>query len=279
MNTKIILKSVMLIIKGVFVGFGAIMPGISGGTLCAAFGMYKPLLNLLSSPRKTIKDNGLHLFAFLIGVGSGFVGLSGLAGWLMEKNSRILICIFIGLIAGTIPELWTNAGKMGRKPASYISMTVGFVLLFSILMLLKYTGGFAVKPNVWGFLLCGVIWGISFIIPGMSSSTLLIFFGLYQQMLNGISNFSLPVLLPLALGMGICLFALSKIVSRAYQKWYTQFSHAIIGIISASTIMIVPYDMMHSPSDVLSGMICAAAGFFLSFTAGKICSKLSIQMN
>ena len=279
MNTKIILKSVMLIIKGVFVGFGAIMPGISGGTLCAAFGMYKPLLNLLSSPRKTIKDNGLHLFAFLIGVGFGFVGLSGLAGWLMEKNSRILICIFIGLIAGTIPELWTNAGKMGRKPASYISMTVGFVLLFSILMLLKYTGGFAVKPNVWGFLLCGVIWGISFIIPGMSSSTLLIFFGLYQQMLNGISNFSLPVLLPLALGMGICLFALSKIVSRAYQKWYTQFSHAIIGIISASTIMIVPYDMIHSPSDVLSGMICSAAGFFLSFTAGKICSKLSIQMN
>lgn len=55
MNTKIILKSVMLIIKGVFVGFGAIMPGISGGTLCAAFGMYKPLLNLYLPHEKQSK--------------------------------------------------------------------------------------------------------------------------------------------------------------------------------------------------------------------------------
>lgn len=276
MNTNI-LKYAMLIIKGILVGFGAIMPGISGGTLCAAFGMYKPLLNLLSSPRKTVRDSGLDLLAFLIGIGFGFVGLSGLASWIMEKNSKILICVFIGLIIGTIPELWANAGENGRKSSSYISMAVSFFLMLSILTILKFNGGFTVEANIWGFLLCGILWGISFIVPGMSSSTLIIFFGLYQPMLNGISRFSVPVLLPLILGMGICLIALSKAVSLAYQKWYTQFSHAIIGVIMASTIMIVPYDMMHSPADVLVGIFCAAAGFIFSFTSGKLCLKLSVR--
>ena len=116
MNTNI-LKYAMLITKGTLVGFGAIMPGISGGTLCAAFGMYKPLLGLLSSPRKTIRDNGLDILAFLTGISFGFVGLSGLASWLMEKNSKILICVFIGLIIGTIPELWA---RRKRKKVIFI---------------------------------------------------------------------------------------------------------------------------------------------------------------
>ncbi len=277
MNTNI-LKYAMLITKGTLVGFGAIMPGISGGTLCAAFGMYKPLLGLLSSPRKTIRDNGLDILAFLTGIGFGFVELSGLASWLMEKNSKILICVFIGLIIGTIPELWANAGENGRKSSSYISMASSFFLMLCILVFFKFTEGFTVEPNIRGFLLCGILWGISFIVPGMSSSTLIIFFGLYQPMLNGISKFSIQVLFPLVLGMGICLIALSKAVNLAYKKWYTQFSHAIIGVIMASTVMIVPYDMMYSTTDVLLGVFCAVAGFIFSFAAGKLCLRLSVRI-
>lgn len=114
MNTNI-LKYAMLITKGTLVGFGAIMPGISGGTLCAAFGMYKPLLGLLSSPRKTIRDNGLDILAFLTGISFGFVGLSGLASWLMEKISKILICVFIGLIIGTIPGALGQCRRKRKK--------------------------------------------------------------------------------------------------------------------------------------------------------------------
>ena len=37
----------LLLFKGMLVGFGAILPGVSGGTLCAAFGMYEPVMNLM----------------------------------------------------------------------------------------------------------------------------------------------------------------------------------------------------------------------------------------
>ena len=52
------------------------------------------------------------------------------------------------------------------------------------------------------------MWGLSFVVPGLSSSTLQIFFGLYQPMLDGISSLSMPVLLPLAAGVALCLLLL-----------------------------------------------------------------------
>ena len=42
----------LLLVKGIIVGFGAIMPGISGGTLCVAFGMYKLSLIHISEPTR-----------------------------------------------------------------------------------------------------------------------------------------------------------------------------------------------------------------------------------
>ena len=35
-----VLQGILWVLEGIIVGFGAIMPGISGGTLCVAFGMY-----------------------------------------------------------------------------------------------------------------------------------------------------------------------------------------------------------------------------------------------
>ncbi len=264
----------VLVLKGVVVGFGAIMPGISGGTLCVAFGMYRPLLNVFSNPVKTLREDGWKLFAFVLGAGLGFVGLSGLAGWLMEKNSQLITCVFIGFILGTIPELWKDAGEQGRKRSSYISMGAGFFILLGVLLLLRSNGGVAITPGIGGFLFCGVMWGISFIVPGLSSSTLLIFFGLYQPMLEGISRLSMPVLLPLAAGVGLCLLLLPRAVNALYRRWYSQISHAIIGVVLASTVSVIPADLFRSLSGAWTGIIAVIAGCAVSYAAGRACARL-----
>ena len=53
------IQPIIWIMEGILVGFGAILPGISGGTLLIAFGMYKPIIDLLSNPIKNIKN--MHL--------------------------------------------------------------------------------------------------------------------------------------------------------------------------------------------------------------------------
>ena len=84
----------LLLVKGIIVGFGAIMPGISGGTLCVAFGMYKPLIEVFSKPREGLKKYWMILSLFIVGIAVGFIGLSGVAGWLMGKNSNaVTACI------------------------------------------------------------------------------------------------------------------------------------------------------------------------------------------
>ena len=55
MKKNFIIRGILWILQGVLVGFGAILPGVSGGTLCVAFGMYKPLISVLSEPGKNLK--------------------------------------------------------------------------------------------------------------------------------------------------------------------------------------------------------------------------------
>ena len=39
-------------LQGMLIGLGAVLPGISGGVLCVIFGIYRPVMELLSNPRK-----------------------------------------------------------------------------------------------------------------------------------------------------------------------------------------------------------------------------------
>lgn len=72
-------KGLLWFLEGIIVGFGAIMPGLSGGTLCVAFGMYLPLIWVISHPKENIIKYGKMLAVFGMGAAVGFLGLSGFA--------------------------------------------------------------------------------------------------------------------------------------------------------------------------------------------------------
>ena len=189
-NNNSLFNTVLWLIEGIIVGFGAIMPGLSGGTLCVAFGMYFPLISVISHPKENFRTYAKMLIIFGLGSIIGFVGLSGLASYLMEVNLTFTTCFFIGLILGTFPELWESAGKSKRNISSFVSMFLGFSIMLVILILLKNNGIAAIKTDFFGFLLCGLLWGVSLVVPGLSSSSLLLFFNIYQPMLDEISKFN-----------------------------------------------------------------------------------------
>ena len=67
MKKNFILKAILWVVQGFIVGLGAILPGVSGGTLCYAFGIYDQILEVLSNPFKGIKKH----FKMLVFVGIG----------------------------------------------------------------------------------------------------------------------------------------------------------------------------------------------------------------
>lgn len=271
-----LLLSLMWLLEGAVVGFGAILPGVSGGTLCVVFGMYRPIIETLANLRSGIRKHGFMLGVFLLGVAFGFVGLSGIAAMLLEKNTALVTCAFIGFIVGTFPDLWKDAGAEGRTRRSIIALGACFLLMLGVLAVLKTKLSVNVTPGVGGYLLCGLLWGLSFIVPGLSSSSLLLFFGLYQPMLAGISGLDIGVLIPMGIGMAICLLLLSKAMGFAYKNHYATVSHGVLGIVAATAVMLVPYQIESLWSGITYALFILG-GAAVSFGLSCVCNKLKTQ--
>lgn len=263
-------KLFIRLLEGIIVGFGAIMPGISGGTLCVSFGMYKPIIDVLSHPKKNIPKYWKTLIVFFLGGAIGFIGLSGLADFLWNKSSVFFTCAFIGFIIGTFPELWRDAGKKGRGIFSYIAVPLGFIIMVYLLSFFKTQNAISLSPSFLGFLICGIFWGLSFIVPGLSSSTLIIFLGLYQPMLEGISHLSPSVIIPLGLGILMSIAFFSQIMGALLKKFFPFISHTIIGLMAATTVMIFPplYE-----DNVIPALLWIGIGIISSYLLTSTCIK------
>ena len=57
---------------GVLIGAGAILPGVSGGVLAVVFGIYRPLMEMLTRPRTAIPQ----YWRFLPALGLGWAASS-----------------------------------------------------------------------------------------------------------------------------------------------------------------------------------------------------------
>lgn len=252
------------VIHGALIGAGAILPGISGGVLCVLFGIYRPMMALLAHPIKTFRIYYKLFIPVLLGWAVGFFALAGLVNLLMEVSSAIAVSLFIGLIVGMIPSLYRDAGKYGHRKTGYLSMFLSFVVLFGFLLYLQQGVRIGIEGNAWWFFFCGIIWGLSLVVPGLSSSSILIFMGLYQEMTAGISRFDLGVLIPLVLGI-LCTALLSaRFVNRLFERHHTIAYHAILGIVIASTLLIVPLEFKDA-TEVLLSIVCAVLGFLAAW--------------
>lgn len=93
------------IFKGIALGAGAILPGISSGVLCVIFGIYEKLLDSILYFFRDIKNNLKFLLPIFIGVFVGVLIFSNFLQYFLLEFPIQSNSIFIGLILGTIPTL------------------------------------------------------------------------------------------------------------------------------------------------------------------------------
>ena len=269
-------RILLLILQGVIIGIGGILPGISGGVLCVIFGLYQPVIEVLSSPVKNLKKYWKIIIPVGLGVGLGFLGCAGLVSTFMEKNSQAAVCVFIGLIVGMLPDLWKDAGREGRKGPSIPALIISFLIFLGLLLFLRAGISMEITPNAGWYMFCGIAWGLSIVVPGLSSSSMLIFFGLYQPMLEGMARLDFSVLIPLGIGACLIVFTLSRAVNHFFAKHYALASHIILGIVVATTVMIVP-TKFSGTSGLLICLACAAGGVLAAAGINRLCSRIAEQ--
>ncbi len=228
------------LIKGVLVGVGAIVPGLSGGVLMVVFGIYEPLIKFLANLKYKFIQNILFFLPVGIGGAIGVVAFSAVIDYAFTHFAAQFIWLFIGFIAGTFPSLWKTAGKEGRKPFHWIVLVIFAVGIFFFMRWMETVGNVTMTPNFLVWIMSGAIFALGMIVPGMSPSNFLIYLGLYQPMAGGIKQLDFGVIIPLMIGVVLCILVFSKLVAWLFKKAYPFMYHFILGIVIGSTAAIIP---------------------------------------
>lgn len=265
---------VLQVFQGALIGLGAVLPGISGGVLCVVFGIYKTIMELLSNPFKNFKTHVPKLIPIIIGGGIGFLGIANLLAYFLEKYPDTSVCLFVGLIAGMLPSLFREAGEQGRTSGSFFSMGIAMAVIFALLGWLN-VASIVITPNFGWYLFCGFCLALSVIAPGMSFSTLLMPLGLYTPFVDGIGHLDFSVLIPGGIGALATVICLAKAVNALFDNYYNLAFHAIIGIVIAATVMIIPFDSFtvsagHTMTNLFYLVIGIVAALVLDYFNQKV---------
>ncbi len=268
---------------GALVGVGAVLPGVSGGAFCAAFGIYRPMMDFFAHPRKNFKKNIKFFLPFLIGCGLGFVLLSGLVSKLLAISAAIVTAFFIGCIGGTMPSLYKEANGKSWKLyhwgilAASTAATIWALLSMNKVADMEYLIS---DPKSLGYIfvwaICGVIFALGAIVPGMSPSSIIMYAGLYGPMTKAIGELQMNVLLPFLLGVVLCVVLLSKLISWLFDKAGSAMFAFVIGVVIASTVLvawdqvIMPQVEVFSLAKCIGSVVSAVAGYVIVVLLAKL---------
>ncbi len=261
---------ILRFIKGMFIGSGFILPGVSGGALAAIFGIYERLIGFLADIRKDFKNNLLFFLPVGLGAGFGIVLFSTGLSYLLERYETIILWFFIGAMVGTIPSLWKEAGKEGRNLIDYVILVLSFVFGLGILFLASSNINQGVEPNFFSWIFAGFLIALGMIVPGMSPSNFIVYMGMYKAMSDGFKNLDFAIIIPIALGGIITLISLSKLINYIFKKYFSKLFHFILGVVLASTVIIIPLHQNFSIINFLMSFILFILGVGVSILMVKL---------
>lgn len=251
-------ENLMIIIKGMVVGTGAILPGVSGGVLCVAFGIYEPLMDVLSDPVNNIKKHLKLLIPFLIGWLIGFLLLAKLMSFVFERYESLAIILFAGLIIGTLPLMFK---QLNHK--NYLLFAITSIIFIFVFKKLDSVYALSIEANSFWYMISGIIWGLSLIVPGLSSSSLLIIMGLYQKITEAIANLNFMVIIPLLFGLLITVVSLSKYVTYLFNNHKDIIVQFVSGVMFASSICMIEINLF-SVYDIVISILLFVIGYVLA---------------
>lgn len=266
-----LIQSIIYAIQGAIIGVGAILPGVSGGVLCVAFGLFEPLMEFLTNPKKSLKENYKMFIPFFVGWGLGFVLLAKLCEMFFSFAPDVAIFLFFGLVCGTIPEMFKKS-ENADKDMTWTPFVISMAVSYTLFHIIETGEAVAIPANFLSFVFCGFMWGISLIVPGLSSSTVLIFLGLYVPLTEGIGGFDMSVLLPFGVGIVITVLLFAKLINMLFKKHYAVISRIILGFVISSSLKTLPHEFGSVWTMIIS-IICCVIGFIIAIAMEKTESK------
>lgn len=256
------MKKLVYVIKGIVIGIATLVPGVSGGTMAIILGVYDEMIHAVSSFFKDVKGNIIFLGTLGIGGVVGIGAFSKLIEFSLDNFKFPMIYLFLGIIFGGLPVLYKAANVGDKKKKDWVYFAIGFLI---ILIMSIYNGtivNLAASTGVLNFiflLLAGIIIAVALILPGISTSFMLLALGLYDITLKAINNVELNYLIPIVLGVGIGVIATTRILENLLNNKPRPTYMLILGFVLGSIIEVFPG--IPSDLDIVVSFIAFVVGY------------------
>ena len=277
------------VLKGMVIGIANIIPGVSGGTMMVAMGIYDKLIHCITHLFSELKKNILFLAPIAVGMGIAVVLSSFTIEKMFESFPFQTSLLFVGLVVGGLPAMWKNV-KGKEIKVGHIITCVLFLALVVGMALLGEKEGNAVDlafnfGNVIKLFAVGVIAAATMVIPGVSGSMVLLLLGYYNPILSAINafiraavSFDMPaimtgvgILSPFGIGVVVGVFAIAKLIEIIFNKFPLYAYWGIIGLIVASPFAILAMGTFSTITvmSIITGVIALAVGFVIAMKLGE----------
>ncbi len=233
-------KRIKEIIYGFIFGLSCIIPGFSGGTMLVILGIYESFTNSLSKVTNNITIAFKELIFYFIGTFIGSIIGVMLVESLLSKYPFMTSSYFIGLI---IPTIVFVIKEIKKNKITFIHYLL-FFIFFIISIIISFSKELNIinnnlNNNFIYILLISIISSTALIIPGISGMSILLIFGLYDEVIYSVKSLlsgdwnNLNVLVPFIIGFIIGIILISKLITKVLLNkpnliWSSVFSLLIV---------------------------------------------------
>jgi len=243
-----------MIVKGMMIGVANVIPGVSGGTIAVAMGIYEQLIHSINYIIKEFKKSVKFLLPIGIGVVVAVLAFSKLVDFCFTNYEVNTTFVFVGLILGALPALFKKmkGEKVGVK--SVLGFVFGFLLIVAMAFMNEGSSSDVFpSQNPIILLLIGAIASMTMIIPGISGSLVLAILGFYRPVIATVSSFAdkllqfnfaemwheIIILTFFGIGVIIGIIVFAKLIEFLFERYKNVTYSTIIGIIIASPIALL----------------------------------------
>lgn len=240
-----------ILFSGFGMGTADVVPGVSGGTMAVALGIYHQLLSAIASInaravgallRGRIGDllKVVHyrfLLALLTGVGLGvavMVKVVRLPELILEKPKPVY-AVFFGLVLASAILLGRTLPRWSTSRV--LALLLGGVFGFAVVNLVPV----ATPTASWFIFLCGFVSICAMVLPGISGSFVLLILGKYSYILGALGELNFGVIIPFALGALLGITSFSRLVAWALSRYHDVVLANLVGLLLGSLWRIWPY--------------------------------------
>jgi putative membrane protein len=272
-KTLLIIRSA---IGGCLMGLANLVPGISGGTMLLAAGVYPGFISAIAEVT-TFRFRPRSLILLASVVASAVLAILLLAGSvkdLVVDHRWIMYSLFIGLTLGGIPLVFRMARPVSTS--TWLGAAGGFAVML-VMAATRGTGTGGEGTNLVLLFASGVAASSAMILPGISGGYLLLLLGQYETILGTIdqlkrgllgdgagggSDFTLvldalTVVIPLGIGIAVGVVGVSNLLRWLLERYEKATLGALLGLLLGAVVGLWPFQEPRPPvpGETLKGRI------------------------